>query len=246
MEANPSQIVDGAKPTGYVRSTIKFPYTSLKDAEQIAKELHDKWGGSATHDQLAGGLGSSQRSGAFRVKVATASTFGVATVAQRKVSLTQLGRRLIDPQTRATARVEAFLAVPLFKALFDAYKTTVLPPDAGLEQRIAELGVSAKQTARARQAFQRSAELAGFFKHGSGRLVEPPVVSNSAASSSSRNASEDGASVDTPAGSIAVMPAPLPELWLTLLRDGRSWSADKTQEFVEAARSLHDLLAKND
>jgi hypothetical protein len=45
--------------------------------------------------------------------------------------------------------------------------------------------------------------------------------------------------------SVPALPAPLPELWLTLLRDGRSWSAEKTQEFVEAARMVQDLLAKS-
>jgi len=45
--------------------------------------------------------------------------------------------------------------------------------------------------------------------------------------------------VSTPA-----LPAPLADLWLTLLSDGRSWSAEKTQEFVEAARKLQDLLSK--
>lgn len=45
-----------------------------------------------------------------------------------------LGRKILDPQTRANARVEAFLAVPLFKALFEEYKNSQLPPDKGLEK----------------------------------------------------------------------------------------------------------------
>jgi hypothetical protein len=30
-------------------------------------------------------------------------------------------------------------------------------------------------------------------------------------------------------------------LWGLLLRDGRAWSPEKTWEFVEAARKLHEL-----
>ena len=38
------------------------------------------------------------------------------------------------------------------------------------------LGVAAKQKDRARRVFQRSAERAGFFEHGNGRLVMPGVT----------------------------------------------------------------------
>src|SRR5665811_273018 len=101
----------------YLRSTIAFPYTPLKDAELVVNQLHDKWGGKASPEQLAGGLDSTTKSGAFRIKVATARTFGVVTVSRGSIALTELGRKLIDPQSRDQARVEAFLTVPLFAAL---------------------------------------------------------------------------------------------------------------------------------
>jgi hypothetical protein len=230
------------EPAKYLRSTIAFPYTGLKDAEQIARALHDSWGGGASPDQLAASLAASPRSGAFRGKVATARTFQVIEITRGNISLTDLGRKLIDPQTRAAARVEAFLTVPLFAALVIEYKGTMLPPDSGLEQKILDLGVSAKQTAKARQAFQRSAELAGFFKLGKDRLVQPANLPDS-----------DGPPPAVlkdpkPAGGSAAptpdLPAPLSELWLTLLRDGRDWSPEKIQEFVETARTLLSLLTK--
>ena len=40
---------------------------------------------------------------------------------------------------------------------------------------MANLGVSSKQTSRARQAFERSANDAGFFQHGMDRLVMPII-----------------------------------------------------------------------
>ncbi len=232
--------------TRYMRSTIAFPYSGLKDAEQIARALHDSWGGGATADQLAASpdIKASPRSGAFRGKLATARTFQVISVSNGTFALTDLGRKLIDPQTRAAARVDAFLTVPLFAALFDAYKGTTLPPDSGLEQKIRELGVSAKQTAKARQAFQRSAELAGFFKMGKERLVRPANLSGSGKPPATpKDPKPDGATT-TPSPSTSTLPALLPELWLTLLREGRDWSPEKVQEFVEAARTLLDLLSK--
>lgn len=223
----------------YLRSTIGFPYTPLKDAELIANELHDKWGGKASPDQLAAGLGASPKSGAFRIKISTARTFSVIAVSRGSISLTDLGRKLIDPHTKASARVEAFMAVPLFAALADEYRGSMLPPDSGLERKISDLGVSVKQTAKARQAFQRSAELAGFFKHGRQRLVPP---ANLATSQQPPADSQRPREESHPATSAVELPAPLPELWLTLLRDGRPWPPEKTQEFVEAARTLQDVL----
>ncbi len=234
--------VNGAQESGkYLRSTIAFPYSGLKDAEQIARALHDSWGGGASPDQLAASLDASPRSGSFRVKLATARTFRVVAISRGNVALTDLGRKLIDPQTRAGARVEAFLAVPLFAALVNDYKGTMLPPDEGLEQKIHDLGVSVKQTAKARQAFQRSAELAGFFKMGKDRLVQPPNLPGSDKPPAAPKEPNQGGALPM---SSAALPAPLPELWLTLLREGRDWSPEKIQEFVEAARTLHDLLAK--
>jgi hypothetical protein len=71
------------------------------------------------------------------------------------------------------ARVDAFLHVPLYKAVFDKYKGFTLPPQPALEREMANLGVSAKQTDKARQAFERSARQAGFTWAGPDRLVMP-------------------------------------------------------------------------
>jgi hypothetical protein len=38
------------------------------------------------------------------------------------------------------------------------------------------------------------------------------------------------------------MRAEILKLWELLLRDGRQWSPEKTQEFVQAARELNNLL----
>src|SRR4051794_23505496 len=115
-------------PAGNIRSTIGFPYGSLSDAEQVAKALHDHWGGSTSPEQLAASMSASPRSGAFRNKTATARTFKLTETSRGKITLTTLGRQIVDPQTRADARVEAFLAVPLFGKLHDEFKSDALPP----------------------------------------------------------------------------------------------------------------------
>jgi hypothetical protein len=74
------------------------------------------------------------------------------------VELTDLGKRIVDPETHDGARAEAFLRVPLYRAIFDRYRGVKLPPDPGLESEMVGLGVSTKQTERARQVLQRSAQ----------------------------------------------------------------------------------------
>lgn len=55
----------------------------------------------------------------------------------------------------------------------------MLPPAAALERDIVGLGVAEKQTGRARQVFERSADQAGYFEHGKNRLVMPGVSMSS-------------------------------------------------------------------
>ena len=74
------------------------------------------------------------------------------------MELTDLGKRIVDPETHDGARAEAFLRVPLYRAIFDRYRAVKLPPDPGLESEMVGLGVSTKQTERARQVLQRSAQ----------------------------------------------------------------------------------------
>jgi hypothetical protein len=156
------------------RSTIKFPYGDLDDATDVATTIHNNFGLSATVDQVAAAMGQSL-SGAFRAKMATAGTFGAVESARGSVHLTDLGSRLADPQTEAAAKVEAFLGVELYGAVFERFRGRTLPGDAGLETELVRLGVAQKAAPKARQTLQRSADQAGFFSHGRDRLVQPAV-----------------------------------------------------------------------
>lgn len=154
------------------RSTIKFPYGSLKDAEDVARHVSD-YGAALSVGTLAGLMNSTTTSGAFRTKLATATTFGVIVNARGTVEITELGSRLRDPAQAADARVDAFLGVELYAAMYEKFDGKMLPGDSGIENAMVELGVSKKIADRARQAFQKSAEMAGFFSGGRTRLLKP-------------------------------------------------------------------------
>ena len=225
-----------------LRSSIVFPYNGLADAELIAETLHKSWGGSATQDQIAGSLQTTPRSGTFRNKMGAARIFGAVAVSRGSVKLTALGDRLVDPKTRRQARIEAFMTVPLYSAVFKEYEGRPLPPDQGLERKLAELGVSPKQTAKARQAMNSSAKLAGFFETDRTRLIRPSGGGDSPESEGDNGDGEETQIVQQPVLNPTV---PLAELWVRLLNEGADWSAEKTQDFVKKARELREVLARD-
>jgi hypothetical protein len=157
------------------RSSIEFPYLDLDVAVEIAKGVHQVGGSSCGWDQLAAQLGQTAKSGAFRIKVMTARTFGLVTYGQGTVNLTELGKKLNDPQQEKAAKADAFLAVPLYNKIHEGFKNVTLPPADALETEFVKLGVAPKQKGKARQAFQRSATQAGFFWSGPNRLVKPAI-----------------------------------------------------------------------
>ena len=164
----------GDKEDKKERSTIEFPYNALDKALEVAAALYSRVGhSSCEQDELAAQLNMSI-GGAFRTKTAAAKVFGLVDKDGRSAfRLTDLGIRLASEPTNKADLVEAFLAVPLYRAVYERFKGNKLPPSKALEREMAELGVSHKQTDRARQAFEKSAELAGFFESGNDRLVRP-------------------------------------------------------------------------
>jgi hypothetical protein len=230
-QPNTSELEDsnGDGQAARVRSTIAFPYSPLSDAEQVAQGVHQR-GGSASMDELAAELNQVITSGAFRTKVASARTFGVVSVRRGIATLTALGKRLVDPTQVDQARADAFLTVPLYRQVFDEYKGHTLPKADGLENTMARLGVSPKQTERARQAFQRSAEQAGYFRNGTDRLV-PPVLSGAS-----------GTGNETPKRDHeGRLSAAVEALVLQLLDEGDGWMPEDTHEYVRAIRTVYNL-----
>ena len=154
------------------RSTIEFPYMDLDNAIEIARAVHQA-GGTCTKEQLAARMNQSPTSGGFYLRITNAKLFGLVSYDRGTITQTNLGQQICDQGIERTARVKAFLNIPLYKALFEKFKGVTLPLAAGLEGAIETLGVAPKQKDKARQAFQRSAKQAGFFEFGPERLVLP-------------------------------------------------------------------------
>ncbi|OGB30716.1 MAG: hypothetical protein A3I16_15120 [Burkholderiales bacterium RIFCSPLOWO2_02_FULL_66_35] len=157
------------------RSTIEFPYLDMQNAFEVADGVHKVGGSGCDWDQLAAHFKQAAQGGGFRMRLITAKLFGLVTYDRGRVSLTQLGLRAADHQQMKAAKVEAFLNVPLYKAVYEKFRGGMLPPTAGLEREMVGMGVAKKQADKARQSFHRSAKFAGFFEFGVDRLVAPSV-----------------------------------------------------------------------
>ena len=185
-EAVPVESAAAPSDQGRGRSTIEFPYMDQDDAFAVASAVHAVNGTSCEWDQLAAQLKQAASGGGFRMRVITARVFGLLAYERGIVTLTELGLHAVDAKFARTARVESFLAVPLFRAVFDKLKGATLPPMAAIERTMEQLGVAPKQKTKARQVFMRSAKQAGFFQLDSDRLTMPPNVSISAPISDAR------------------------------------------------------------
>lgn len=158
------------------RSSISFPYVDLGAAFTLAQAIHGHVGhGSCSEDQLAAWTGQSAKSSGFREQIRAAKMAMLVEGETEALILSEIGRAVADPDQAKQARVRAFLAVPLFKAVYDKYRGTILPPAAALERDMVGLGVSEKQKDRARQVLERSADQAGFFENGKTKLVMPAL-----------------------------------------------------------------------
>lgn len=176
-----------AEEDGNERSTIAFPYLDLDSGVEVARAIYNRSGlGSCDIDELAAEMKQTV-SGAFRMKTAAAKTFNLVDKEGRSsFKLTPIGQKLVSPGGEAGARVEAFLAVPLYSAIYEKYRGHHLPPPKALEREMQALGVSSKQTDKARQAFERSARQSGFFHAGDDRLVKPKLQLDSGGESGAK------------------------------------------------------------
>ncbi|TRZ55326.1 MAG: hypothetical protein D4S02_17965 [Rhodocyclaceae bacterium] len=171
-EANKAD--DGGKTS--TRSTVEFPYTDLENAIEVVRGVHAAGGTACDYDQLAAQLGMEAKGGGFRMRVIGAQVFRLITYERGgRISLTDLGMRINDPQQEKASRVDSFLSVELYQKVFDQFRGSPLPPQAGFERALVTLGVGPNVKDKARQVLQRSAKQAGFFEMGADRLTKPSI-----------------------------------------------------------------------
>jgi hypothetical protein len=238
------------------QSTIQFPYGDLDDAISVAKALMSCGGVPCDADQLAGAMNQTPSSGNFRMKIAAARTFGVIETIQGKYQLTELGFAITDAGRERAARADAFLKVPLYKRVYEEFRNRQLPPrPLPLEHAFVGFGVAATQKERARQAFDRSAQQAGFFDQGGrDRLIRPPLAttaSPTAAEQSERPPSENAPPPERPlrngsSGGGGQYHPFIQGLLQSLPEPGTVWAIEGRAAWVKAAIQNFTLMYQGD
>lgn len=235
-------------------STIAFPYLDLDTAVEVANAMYKTRGHSAMEAHELAATMDQTLSGAFRLKTGTARIFGLTEKEGRDATrLSDIGLRIIEPATEKQARAQAFLAVPLYHAIYENYKGQRLPPPKALEREMERLGVSNKQTDKARQAFERSARQAGFFAKGEDRLVKPHFdgEANSTPPPPPRDERDDlpedagtsGGGGSGNGGGGGKKYHPLIEGMLeTLPEIGQPWSAEDRKAWLTMAESIFAMI----
>lgn len=224
------------------RSTIAFPYDDLDAATSIAEAIYEISGlGACEADQIAGKIDMSPKSSGFRVRLASARTFGLTESDAGDYKLTELGQRIVDSDKAPTARVDAFLAVPLYRRIFETYKGAQLPGNSALEKQVVDFGVSSKQANRARQVFARSAQQAGFFElGGSNRLVKPAVANRP-----DESGNGGGPESPPPPPTRPKLDPFVQGLIDKLPASGTSWGTADRVKWLQAAAHIFDLMYKD-
>jgi hypothetical protein len=231
------------------RSTISFPYNDLDQAMRVANAVHRIGGTACQREQLAAELKVSATGGGYSLLLLTAKIFGLITYGQGTVQLTPLGQQINDPQKEKAAKANAFLVVPLYKAIYERFKTGTLPPAAALENEMASLGVAKKQTDKARQTFQRSAQRAGFLAYGHDRLVMP---ANGPGTPDAKNDDETVKPEDQERkkniddGNGGDRHPFIQGLLKELPSEGRDWATADRVKWLKAAAMIFDLIYTNE
>lgn len=239
---------EGLEPEGErERSTIGFPYLDLDNAMQVTKAVSDVGGTNCQWEQLAAQLKVSAKGGGFSMRVLTAKTFGLLTYDKGTVTLTDIGMRAVDSQQEKAARVDAFLSVPLYKRVYDQFKGTALPGNAGLENSMVGFGVAQKQKDKARQVFQRSAKQAGFFDLSADRLTLPAIRTTGRQSPADDRERQEDSDQDRQrnrngGGGPPAMHPFIEGLLKTLPQPETPWEIEKRAKWLQAAANIFDLI----
>lgn len=242
------------------QSSIQFPYGDLTDAIAVAAGLLQCGGVPCDPDQLAAAMRHSPSSGSFRTKIATARTFGLIETVQGKYQLTDLGFAITDSSREKVARADAFLRVPLYRKVYDEFRGKQLPPrPLALEHALVGFGVAPTQKDRARQAFDRSAQQAGYFDQGGrDRLVRPVGTSNGAGAEAAQLADPpppstpdrnpgNGLGGGSGGGGDGGGYHPFVQgLLQTMPQPGTVWTIDGRAAWLEAAANVFKLMYQGD
>lgn len=171
---------DKPRRGGGQKSKIAYPYYDLDQSIEVAQAVHGKGGGHCTKDQLADFLGyTTIKSGAYLTRIAAAKLFGLINIEKDQISVTERANTILAPvlpEESTSAKVGAFLSVPLFAAVYERFKGQQLPEPVGLKNLFQNhYHIVPDRVTPALRVLMDSADQAGFFSISGNRskLIKP-------------------------------------------------------------------------
>jgi hypothetical protein len=260
MTAKQAEVETGkaAAKVGRTTSGTAYPYFNLDQSIKVAQAVHERGGGACTPDQLASFLEyKTIRSGTYLVRIAAARLFGLIVAEQGRIGITDRARAILSPvmpEDTTQAKIDAFLAVPLFSAVYERFLGHTLPPEAGLKNLFEQQYKIVKdRIAPAVRVFYESADQAGFFIVGGDRtklikplggrqttLATPPVTDEQASPppAAPQEKPRHTGGGDGPLGVHAAI--------IGLLRElppaGQAWPKAKKERFLKAFQTTVDFI----
>lgn len=229
------------------RSTVQFPYSDLDAAIELVRGVHNAGGTACDADQLAAEMKMEAKGGGFRTRINGAQIFALINYERGgRITLTDLGRQILEPSTERKARMDAFLKVELYGKVYEQFKGGQLPPQAGLERAIGTMGVGTKVRDRARQVMLRSAKQAGFFDAAADRLVKPSIKAEAPASAEEQGSDKDkggGGGNGGGSGNGGMHPL-IQGLLQTLPNAGEVWSVQDRFDWLNMANTILKMIYK--
>jgi hypothetical protein len=168
-------------------SGIAFPYYNLAQSIDVARVIHEHGGGSCDRSQLAALLKyKGTRNGSFLNRVGAAKMFGLIEPSGDQLKLSARGQAIVAPVLESEtekAKIDAFLAVDLFRKVFDEYKGRHLPPETGLKNLLqSTYQVVPDRVTPTVKIMLDSADEAGFFRVAGNRSkMVMPITSSASA-----------------------------------------------------------------
>lgn len=156
-----------------------FPKYDLDSALEVARQVHQRGGGTASGNELATYLGyKSTNNGAYASRVASARYFGLVEGHSPLIKVTPLALDIIRPdypESAQRARLAAFTSVPIYRKFLTEYEGKPLPDLAGIRNTLGRYGVAASELGTASLRLLDSAEQAGLFRIAGNRtkMIRP-------------------------------------------------------------------------
>jgi hypothetical protein len=165
-----------AKPapaeTGRARApSADFPRHTLEEALKVPRAIQDTNAGQPMPPlELAPAVGSSPGSSTFRDLLSSSIKYGLTAGSfnQERVSLTDLGRSILEPVTpaaRSKALVDAGLRPPAFKAAYEYYRNKKIPDSPYFENALVrEFNVPRERSLECAATFVGNATFLGLIR----------------------------------------------------------------------------------